>query len=1203
MRHLVRGALAGTLASLLLGAPATAQTPRYLDPSYLRATDDAQLNGTVTPPGTDTRHATREVAAYDDLVQGYPKLTDNELRTRYFKQRLFGPTPDAQRTYSPRAGVTVIRDAKWGEPRIFGKTDVDMAFGAGFVAAEDRLPIMELLRALGRGEALQVAGTAPAWIADAQLARLYGYTEEEFQAQIDRLPSVYGQPGRDIVRMIDGYVAGINEYIAGAGRGELPLPPGLSALGLSAPGPWKPTDVVAVVSTIRSLFGAGGGSELNNAAVLAGLQQDLGSRLGRSVYDDFRNRQNADGPVHTARRFPYMQRDAERLDPNATPTEPIAGGSEGSAAELRSLARQVRANTGPLKLKTPIGTLKLFGNGGMSNFLAVGASRTAGGNPILIGGPQAAYFSPEILMDYELHSPTIHARGAGFPGLSTLVVLGRTRNYAWTPTAGGSDMIDSYVEKLCDPNGPATKESRFYEFRGKCLPMDRRTLREAPPGAPFPDVIVERTVHGPVVARGTLGGRPVAVTQKRSTYMKELDSAVSILKMNRGEASTGKKFVRIFRESHNLSTNWGYINDREIAYVHGGLYPVRPASVDPDLPVWGTGQWEWKQDAAGNDVYLGLNEVPNEVAPKRDYFVSWNNRPAPGWGGSDAQWGWSSVYRAKLLEDAILNEKPGTITPVRLVQMMEKAGLTDLRGRYVAPLALDVLAGRSTQLVRRCLPRRSPVGGGGIGPVRLGYTRDRLLQRSTARPVLRTPYSFRYCVTGASGGVSAVFSGRGRRGKAQLVATTARTHRLRRVGRGVRAHTMLRRFPRARRIGRGLYRASARSRRLFAVRGGRVRYVAVAAARLLRNRAALRRYLRRAGLGGKARKSEALGLRALARASAVDPRERKMIELLSDWIDGGALRRDGDGNGSYDQSAAVAIMDAWWEPLIRAVFDPVLGDAGRIPIGFDNAPGPTGSAYQDGFYGYLWTDLSMVLDRTVKSPTSRIYCGGSRAASGRLGPCAERVLASLEAAGDALASSQGPDPAGWRSNADVERIRFLPGAALSMHWVNRPTSQQITMFGRLARPRPRSCLARRSPIGPRNIGRIRLAYTRRRLARLPVKPARRTRRSYRYCVKGSTGRVTAVFSPRGRVRLITTTARNHRLRRVAPGGRLRALLRRFPRARAIGPGLYRAGPRSGRLFGLRRGRVRFVAVADRRLIANRRALRGYLRRAAPARRG
>jgi hypothetical protein len=49
------------------------------------------------------------------------------------------------------------------------------------------------------------------------------------------------------------------------------------------------------------------------------------------------------------------------------------------------------------------------------------------------------------------------------------------------------------------------------------------------------------------------------------------------------------------------------------------------------------------------------------------------------------------------------------------------------------------------------------------------------------------------------------------------------------------------------------------------------------------------------------------------------------------------------------------------------------------------------------------------------------------------------------------------------------------------------------------------CLARRSPIGPRNVGRVRLGYTRRRLLRLPVRVVRRTRRFHRYCVRKSSG--------------------------------------------------------------------------------------------------
>jgi len=134
------------------------------------------------------------------------------------------------------------------------------------------------------------------------------------------------------------------------------------------------------------------------------------------------------------------------------------------------------------------------------------------------------------------------------------------------------------------------------------------------------------------------------------------------------------------------------------------------------------------------------------------------------------------------------------------------------------------------------------------------------------------------------------------------------------------------------------------------------------------------------------------------------------------------------------------------------------------------------------------------------------------------------------------------------------------------------------------------CLARRSPIGPRNIGRIRVGYTRRQLLRVPVKPISRTRYRYTYCVKGGSGRVTAVFSSRsrrGRVELVTTTGRGHGNRRVRVRSRTPIFRRAYTRRKLVGGGLFRANPRSPRLFDVRRGRVRFIAVANRQLLRKR----------------
>jgi hypothetical protein len=139
------------------------------------------------------------------------------------------------------------------------------------------------------------------------------------------------------------------------------------------------------------------------------------------------------------------------------------------------------------------------------------------------------------------------------------------------------------------------------------------------------------------------------------------------------------------------------------------------------------------------------------------------------------------------------------------------------------------------------------------------------------------------------------------------------------------------------------------------------------------------------------------------------------------------------------------------------------------------------------------------------------------------------------------------------------------------------------------------CLARRSPIGPSNIGRVRLGYTRARLlSRVPA-PRKRGSRAWRWCVKGGRGSVVAAFTRGGRVALVATTAPGHGNRRVLPGSRAASFRRAYPARRALGHNVFRARPSSARLIGLRARRVRFEAVATRAVIARPRLLRGYLR--------
>jgi hypothetical protein len=94
--------------------------------------------------------------------------------------------------------------------------------------------------------------------------------------------------------------------------------------------------------------------------------------------------------------------------------------------------------------------------------------------------------------------------------------------------------------------------------------------------------------------------------------------------------------------------------------------------------------------------------------------------------------------------------------------------------------------------------------------------------------------------------------------------------------------------------------------------------------------------------------------------------------------------------------------------------------------------------------------------------------------------------------------------------------------------------------------------------------------------------------------------VRAAFSKRGRALLVATTAPGHGNRRARPGTSASRLRRAYPRRRSLGRGLYRASPNSRRLIGVRRGRVRYFAVANRRLLRRPRMRSAYLRYAGVA---
>jgi acyl-homoserine lactone acylase PvdQ len=179
------------------------------------------------------------------------------------------------------------------------------------------------------------------------------------------------------------------------------------------------------------------------------------------------------------------------------------------------------------------------------------------------------------------------------------------------------------------------------------------------------------------------------------------------------------------------------------------------------------------------------------------------------------------------------------------------------------------------------------------------------------------------------------------------------------------------------------------------------------------------------------------------------------VNELRAWVQSGAHRINREhpsAHGSYDQSDAVRIMDAWWPLLVRAEFQPLLGSTilGQIesefPINDEPGHGTSGnhlgSAFDVGFYGIVQKDLRAVLHQDVRGVLNRIFCGsGSRAR------CQSALESSLSAA--IAESPQQVYPAdsvcsaGDQMCSDSIQFRAIGGISEPLiEWVNRPTFQQ-----------------------------------------------------------------------------------------------------------------------------------------------------------------
>ena len=292
----------------------------------------------------------------------------------------------------PKAEIRVERDPD-GVPQIIAQDDNDLAFGLGFVHAQERLFQMELQRRYGAGQLAEIFGPQAVTI-DRQM-RVLGL----YRAAEAAIPFLSPEMNRALI----SYAAGVNAFLASR-RGA--LPPEFLLLGF-APEKWRPADSLVWGKLMAVQLGGNYRGEL----LRAHLARTISAADLAFLYPEYPK----DAPTTLAEMLPIYRRLA--IDALYEALPPIVGPNYAS------------------------------------NNWVVDGKHSASGKPLLANDPHLAFSAPGFWYLARMKTPRHEIAGGTVAGVP-LVVIGHNERIAWGFTTTTADVEDLFIEKV-DPTDPA----------------------------------------------------------------------------------------------------------------------------------------------------------------------------------------------------------------------------------------------------------------------------------------------------------------------------------------------------------------------------------------------------------------------------------------------------------------------------------------------------------------------------------------------------------------------------------------------------------------------------------------------------------------------------------------------------------------------------------------------------------------------------
>src|SRR6476469_4787721 len=467
-------ALAASTTTAIAAEPPAITAPKVgTFRSVLAQGEGQQLNtfefGAYQASGNPPATYTNQQPLYVDIMPRASSLTASDLDV-FYKPTDFGSMPGGVgSTETPRPGVQIFRDAKFGMAHVYGATRQDVMFGAGYATAEERLFAMDALRHAAKGTLAELTGPSGADM-DRQQLTDQDFTDAELRKQFDDLPARLGPDGQRGHDDVQAYIDGINARIQEDLTDPTKLPAEYVALNVQ-PKPWDVSDTAAMAVLLVTQFTVSNGGEERNSQMRLRFQKRFGKRW-RKPFNDLREGEDPEALTVALKKHlsdrPGRVRPGRNLIPDLDSIKPynppVSGSGSASASSTADWVKIVN------RVKQALPDEE-------SNGVAVSPKLSKSGKPLWAAGPQVDYFSPQIFVEYELHGGGIDVSGVSFPGASPWPLIGHGIDFAWSGTSANGDNNDTSVETLCNPDGSAAPAaSRSYVYKGKCIPLRQRDI-------------------------------------------------------------------------------------------------------------------------------------------------------------------------------------------------------------------------------------------------------------------------------------------------------------------------------------------------------------------------------------------------------------------------------------------------------------------------------------------------------------------------------------------------------------------------------------------------------------------------------------------------------------------------------------------------------------------------------------------------------